>query len=117
MGAGPIRIRSCSSCLAIPTNVRRASLQHFLWVEDVGGCGWLWMVVGGSGLKWVGMGVHVLAAVQVNWIWAKCCHWRLSKVVCSAVHGVCVCVCVSELGVNASLMAASAFLMTPEDIR
>lgn len=75
------------------------------------------MVVGGSGLKWVGMGVHVLAAVQVNWIWAKCCHWRLSKVVCSAVHGVCVCVCVSELGVNASLMAASAFLMTPEDIR
>lgn len=93
MGAGPIRIRSCSSCLAIPTNVRRASLQHFLWVEDVGGYGWLWMVVGGSGLKWVGMGVHVLAAVQVNWIWAKCCHWWLSKVVCSAVHGVCVCVC------------------------
>lgn len=51
------------------------------------------MVVGGSGLKWVGMGVRVLAAVQVNWILAKCCHWRLSKVVCSAVHGVCVCVC------------------------
>jgi len=56
-----------------------------MWVGS-GGCGY-----GCSGCA--GVGVRVLAAVQVNWIWAKCCHWRLSKVVCSAV---CVCVCVSE---------------------
>jgi len=42
MGSGPIRSRCCS-CLAIPTNARRASLQHFQWVEDVGGFWWVWI--------------------------------------------------------------------------